>query len=131
MISTKGRYALRMLLDLAEQDPEKLIPLKDIAARQAISEQYLQHIAKVLVTNGFVSGTSGKGGGYKLTRKPEEYNVGEVLTLMEGTLATVACTAPGADECPRNSFCKTLPMWKEFDSLVHDFFFGRTLADLM
>lgn len=131
MISTKGRYALRVLLDLAEQDPERLVPLKEIAGRQELSEQYLQQIAKVLVENGLLNGVSGKGGGYRLTRRPEDYNIGEVLTLMEGTLASVACLSQNAKECSRRSHCKTLPMWEEFDALTHDFFYSRTLADLL
>ena len=131
MISTKGRYALRVLLDIAEQDPERYVPLKETANRQELSEQYLQQIAKVLVEKGFLTGISGKGGGYKLTRRPDKYNVGEVLTAMEGTLASVACLAPDAKKCKRNSFCKTLPMWREFDALVHDFFYQKTLADLL
>lgn len=131
LISTKGRYALRVLLDLAEQDPERYVPLKETAERQDLSEQYLQQITKVLVEQGLLEGISGKGGGYKLTRGPEGYNVGEILTLMEGTLASVACLAPNAKPCPRDQICRTLPMWQEFDALVHDFFYGKTLADLM
>lgn len=131
MISTKGRYALRILLDLAEQDPERFTPLKEIATRQELSEQYLQQITKVLVEHQLLDGLSGKGGGYKLTRRPEDYNIGEILTLMEGTLASVACLAPNAKKCSRESICKTLPMWKEFNELVHDFFYRKTLADLL
>ena len=131
MISTKGRYALRVLLDIAEQGPERHVPLKEVAERQELSEQYLQQIVKTLVENGLLAGVSGKGGGYKLTRRPEDYNIGEILTIMEGTLAPVACLISGAEECPRRSFCKTLPMWEEFDSLVRDFFYAKTLADLI
>lgn len=131
MISTKGRYALRVLLDIAEQDQDRFVPLKETAKRQELSEQYLQQIVKTLVAHGMLRGSSGKGGGYKLTRSPKEYNIGEILTIMEGTLASVACLTPGAGKCSRSSHCKTLPMWKEFDRMVHDFFYDKTLADLM
>lgn len=131
MISTKGRYALRVMLDLAEQDSEKYIPLKEIADRQEISEKYLEIILKTLVKEKLLKGLRGKGGGYKLTRSPEEYSVGEILELSEGTLSSVACLAPDADECPRCGQCNTLPMWKQFDSMVHDFFYSRTLSDIL
>ena len=94
MISTKGRYALRVLIDLAEQDTTTYVPLKEIAKRQGISEKYLQQIVKILVGKGLLTGISGKGGGYRLTASPEEYNVGEILELMEGSLTPVACLAP-------------------------------------
>lgn len=131
MISTKGRYALRVMLDLSEHEEDGYIPLKDIAARQMISEKYLESILKAFVKEKMIKGLRGKGGGYRLTRKPEEYNVGEILTLAEGTLASVACLAGDAEECPRANHCKTLPMWKEFDRLVHDYFYGITLKDLL
>lgn len=130
MISTKGRYALRVMIDLAEHDTEDYIPLSAIAARQEISAKYLQQIVKTLVEKGLLSGVSGKGGGYKLTRKPEDYIVGEILELMEGSLSAVACLAPNARECSRCGKCKTLPMWRQFDRMVHDFFFHITIADL-
>ena len=123
MISTKGRYALRVLIDLAEQDSTTYVPLKEIAKRQGISEKYLQQIVKILV--------GGKGGGYRLTASPEEYNVGEILELMECSLTPVACLAPDTNTCSRSSHCKTLPMWKKFDNLVHDYFFHITIADLV
>ena len=131
MISTKGRYALRVMIDLAEHENEGCIPLKDVAERQQISKKYLEIIVRELVSGGLVAGVSGKGGGYKLCRAPEEYTVGEILELTEGTLATVACLAPGAEDCPRQAHCRTLPMWRRFDAMVHDFFFGMTLRDLM
>lgn len=112
MISTKGRYALRVLIDLAEQDTTTYVPLKEIAKRQGISEKYLQQIVKILVGKGLLTGISGKGGGYRLTASPEEYNVGEILELMEGSLTPVACLAPDTKTCSRSSHCKTLPMWK-------------------
>ena len=101
MISTKGRYALRVMIDLAEHSEEGRIPLKDIAQRQMISKKYLEIIVKDLVTSGLISGASGKGGGYSLLRKPEEYSVGEILESSEVSLATVACLADGAAPCPR------------------------------
>lgn len=130
MISTKGRYALRVMIDIAEHADEGNIPLKDIADRQAISKKYLEIIVRELVSGGLVTGTSGKGGGYQLSRKPEEYTVHEILERMEGTLAPVACLECNAEPCPRASVCKTLPMWKEFDTLIRSFLENKTLADL-
>ncbi len=131
MISTKGRYALRVLIDLAEHRGEKPVPLKDVADRQEISKKYLEIIVKELVAGGFVSGVSGKGGGYRLTRDPLDYTVGEVLETMEGSLSVVSCLGQDPIDCPRKAICKTLPMWKEFDQMVHDFFYSRTLEDLV
>ncbi len=131
MISTKGRYAIRVMVDISEQQDDGYVPLKDVAERQGISKKYLEIIAKDLVQGGFLTGVSGRGGGYKLCRKPEEYSVGEILEFMEGSLATVACLAKDAEPCPRASICETLPMWTEFDEMSHDFFYGRTIADLM
>ena len=131
MISTRGRYALRVMVDLAEQHAEDYVPLGEIAARQDISIKYLEIILKTLVQNGLLKGHRGKGGGYKLTRRPEEYSVGEILELTEGTVSMVACLSPGAEACPRSENCRTLPMWRRFDRMVHDFFFGMTLKDLM
>ncbi len=130
MISTKGRYALRVLIDLADQCSDDYVPLKEIAERQEISKKYLEIIVKELVRGGYLTGARGKGGGYKLCRKPEEYNVGEVLEFMEGSLAPVACLTENAPPCPRAGFCKTLPMWREYDEKMRDFFYGRTIADL-
>jgi Rrf2 family protein len=131
MISTRGRYALRVLLDLAENNTGSYIPLKDIAARQEISKKYLEIIVKDMVNAGLIVGASGKGGGYMLKREPEAYNVGEILELMEGTLSPVACLADKNYQCSRCSICKTLPMWEEYDSLVRGFFYGKKLTDLL
>ena len=131
MISTKGRYALRFMLDLAEQKTDACVPLKDIAERQGISKKYLEIIAKDLVLRGFLKGSSGKGGGYRLCRKPEEYTVGEILEATEGPFSTVACLADGAVTCPRASICKTLPLWEEYDRITHDFFYSKKLIDLL
>lgn len=131
MISTKGRYAIRVMLDLAEHDQGHYIPLKDIAARQEISKKYLEIIGREMVAGGLITGTSGKGGGYRLCRKPEEYTLDEILVLMEGTLSPVACLAEETNHCPRKSACQTLPLWTEYDNLVHDFFRSRKLSDLI
>ena len=131
MVSTKGRYAIRFMIDLAEQMEGVPVPLDDVARRQEISKKYLEIIVRLLVAGKLVKGTSGKGGGYRLLRKPEEYTVGEILMITEGTLAPVACLEEDADLCPRRGFCKTLPMWKKYDRMVHDFFYGITIADLV
>jgi len=131
MISTKGRYAVRFMIDLSEQPGGIPVSLDDTASRQGISKKYLESVVKLLVNGKLVKGISGKGGGYLLLRRPEEYTVYEILKITEGTLATVACLDEGADNCPRKDFCKTLPMWKKFDSIVHDFYYQITLADLI
>ena len=131
MISTRGRYAIRVMIDLAEHDNGSYIPLKDIAARQEISKKYLEIIVKDMVAGRLLIGASGKGGGYKLCRKPEEYPVGEIIELMEGSLASVACLEKGAQSCPRAAACETLPLWAEYDKLTHDFFYGKRLSDLV
>jgi len=130
MISTKGRYALRVMVDLAQQDRDGYIPLGEIASRQEISEKYLEIILKILVKEKLLKGLRGKGGGYRLTRSPSEYTVWEILTLTEGTLATVACLAPNAEDCARSPKCRTLPMWKGFDKMVYEYFSHITLEDL-
>ena len=131
MISTRGRYALRVMIDLAENETGSYIPLKDIAARQEISKKYLEIIVKDMVTGGLLKGASGKGGGYKLCRKPEDYSIGEILELMEGSLSPVVCLADKNYECSRKDFCQTLPLWAEYDKMVHDFFYGKKLTDLL
>ncbi|MBQ3791369.1 MAG: Rrf2 family transcriptional regulator [Lachnospiraceae bacterium] len=131
MYSTRGRYAIRVMIDLAQNDNGSYIPLKDVAERQQLSRKYLEIIARDLVAGGLITGTSGKHGGYRLSRKPEEYTIGEILTLMEGTLSSVACLADSSYECSRKGICETLPMWEEFDQLVHDFFYGKRLTDLL
>lgn len=131
MISTKGRYAIRFLLDLAEQPANQPVPLDEIANRQDISKKYLESVVKILVTAKMVKGTSGKGGGYLLLRKPEEYTIGEILRTTEVSLASVACLMDNAEPCPRVNNCRTLPMWRKFDSMVNDYFDGITIADLI
>lgn len=131
MISTKGRYALRVMIDLAEHDTRQYIPLKEIAKRQEISEKYLEIILKTLVKENLLEGLRGKGGGYRLTRAPEDYTAGEILKLAEGTLVPVACLDESAKTCARRKACRTLPMWEKYYSLIKDYFYGITLADLM
>ena len=131
MVSTKGRYALRVMIDLAEHQAEGYIPLKAIARRQDISEKYLESILKSLVQSQFLTGVRGKGGGYRLTRPPEQYTVGSILRLTEGSLAPVACLEQEHVDCPRMATCRTLPMWRKLNTMIQDFFDGITLADLM
>ena len=131
MISTRGRYALRVLVDLAEQGTDDFVPLNEIAERQGISVKYLEIILKTLVQNDLLKGHRGKGGGYKLTRSPEEYRVGDILRLTEGDLAPVACLACGAQPCEQEEVCRTHPMWSNLYRLINDFFDGITLAELM
>ena len=130
MISTKGRYALRVMLDLAENQRDSYIPLKDIAKRQEISEKYLETILPALIKNNYLEGLRGKGGGYKLSRAPETYTIGSILKLLEGSMAPVACLEGEKNHCGRAAECKTLPMWEGLYKLIDDYFEGITLADL-
>ena len=131
MFSTKGRYALRVMIDLAQQKSDEYIPLKDIAERQNISKKYLEIIAKEMVKGGLITGASGKHGGYKLCKEPSAYSVGEIIELMEGPFAPVACLQDENYDCARADKCKTLPMWKEFYELERNFFYGKKLSDLL
>lgn len=131
MVSTRGRYALRVLVDLAEHRNDAYTPMKDVAERQGLSLKYLEKIMPVLTKNGMVEGIHGKGGGYRLTREPEDYVIGELLRLTEGDLAPVACLECGAVPCSRAGDCRTLPMWSEFNELVNNYFDNITLADLL
>ena len=130
-ISTKGRYAIRVMLDLAKQGSEEYIPLLDIAKRQDISEKYLESIVAVLSKNDFLKSLRGKGGGYKLMKRPEEYTIGSILKLMEGSLAPVACLEKKPNRCERAAECATLKMWEGMEKMIEDYFEGITLADLM
>ena len=114
MISTKGRYALRVMIDIAEHQHDGYIPLKEIAARQEISEKYLEAIVAALSKNGFVRAQRGKGGGYKLIKAPADYSIGSILKVTEGSLAPVACLEGEVNTCERVDTCKTLKMWKDF-----------------
>ena len=132
MISTRGRYALRVMLDLAAHDADGYIPLKEIAHRQDISEKYLEIVLKVLVRNNLLTGLRGKGGGYKLTKSPDQYTVGSILRLTEGSLAPVSCLeSPDALSCERMDCCRTLPMWRGLDHLINNYLDNITLADLI
>ncbi len=131
MISTRGRYALRVMIDLAEQKTDSYVPLKEIAARQEISEKYLESILKLLVKGKVLTGLRGKGGGYRLNKAPEEYTITSILELTEETLAPVSCLQKDAEPCQRAHACRTLGMWKGLDQLVRDYFDHITLADLL
>ena len=131
MISTKGRYALRVMVDIAENQRDGYIPLKEIAYRQDISEKYLEAIVKGLVKERYLTGLRGKSGGYRLTRAPEDYTVGAILRITEGSLAPVACLEQNPVECRRMAECRTLPMWRKLNTMINDYFDGITLADLV
>ena len=131
MISSKGRYALRVMIDLAEHAEEGYIPLQTIAARQGISEKYLESILAVLSKAKLLDAVRGKGGGYRLNRPPEEYTIGSILKLTEGSLSAVSCTSMGASACSRTECCQAKPMWDKLDRMIDGFFEGITLADLL
>lgn len=131
MISTRGRYALRVMIDLAENCDRGYIPMKDVAAHQEISLKYIEKIMPVLVQNDLVEGVHGKGGGYRLTKQPKEYRVGDILRLTEGDLAPVACLECGAEPCHKTAECRTLPMWHQFHEMINQYFDNITIADLM
>lgn len=131
MISTKGRYALRVLIDLAEHQSSGFIPLKEIAERQDISEKYLEIVLKSLVKANVLTGLRGKGGGYRLTKSPDQYTVGEILRLTEDSLAPVSCLSQGAAPCPKMAECRTLPLWSGLNKVINQYLDSYTLADLM
>lgn len=131
MISTKGRYALRFLADLARHQEAGYVALRDVARRQEISEKYLEIVVKELVKGGFLTALRGKGGGYRLARPMEEIRVKEVLERMEGPLAPVACLEPGRGDCPRKADCPTLPLWQGLDRVIGEYLDRFTLADLI
>lgn len=130
-ISTRGRYAIRVMLDLAEHNTGEYIPLMDIAKRQEISEKYLESIVASLSKSGLVHSLRGKGGGYQLAKAPEEYSIGSILRITEGSLAPVSCLENYPNQCGRVSMCKTIKMWEGLYKLIDDYFNGITLADLM
>ena len=131
IVSTKGRYALRVMIDLAEHQSEKYVPLKEVAARQEISEKYLENILKVLVQNGFLEGLRGKGGGYRLCKSPDQFTAGYILRLMEGSLAPVSCLDSGSAPCERASECRTLSLWAGLNEVINKYLDQYTLADLL
>ena len=131
IVSTRGRYALRVLVEMAEHSPDERIPLKEISERQEISQKYMESIMTLLSKNGFVDAIHGKGGGYMLNRKPEEYRVGDILRLTEGTLAPVACLESGDPKCEKKKNCRTVNMWRKLDDLIETYLDSVTIADLM
>ncbi|MDO4493686.1 MAG: Rrf2 family transcriptional regulator [Clostridia bacterium] len=131
LISTKGRYALRVMIDLAEHQTEGFVPLKTIAERQEISDKYLESIIKLLVKAKLLSGLRGKGGGYKLTKAPEQYTVGNILRVTEESLASVSCLDAGNETCPRAARCRTLSVWQGLDKVINEYLDSITLSELM
>ena len=130
-ITTKGRYAVRVMIDLAENAGSAVVPLRGISERQEVSLKYIEKIVPLLTKAGFLEGVHGKGGGYRLCRAPENITVGEVLRVTEGELAPVSCLECGAKPCSRAAYCKTLPMWKEYNRLTNEYFDHISLADLL
>ena len=130
IVSTRGRYALRVMIDLTEHNDGGYVPLNDIAKRQGISEKYLESVVAALVKAGLLEGLRGKKGGYRLTKRPEEYTVGSVLRLTEKSLAPVACLDCEENTCERRDTCKTLPLWKKLDALLEGFFDGINFKEL-
>lgn len=131
MISTRGRYALRVMIDIAEHSGGDFVPMKEVAARQEISLKYIERIMPLLTKENLVEGQHGKGGGYRLCRPPEDYSVGEILRATEGGLAPVACLECGTKPCSRAAECRTLPMWQKYYAMTNEFFDGISVADLM
>ena len=131
IVSTKGRYALRVMVYLAQHQDGEYVPLKEIAESEGISQKYLESIMTVLSKADFLDALHGKGGGYRLNRQPQYYTIGAILKLTEGSLAAVSCTAQGPAACARTECCQTKPMWDKLDKMIDDFFEGITLADLL
>ncbi len=131
IVSTKGRYALRVMVCLAQSPAEEYVPLKEIAENEQISQKYLESIMAVLSKAGFVDAVHGKGGGYRLNRPAAGYTIGSILKLTEGSLAAVSCTSQGPAACSRTQCCQTKPMWDKLDRMIDDFFEGITVADLL
>jgi len=129
-ISTKGRYALRMMLDLAVHDTGEYISLRDISSRQEITVKYLEQIVTALSRAGLVRSQRGNNGGYRLSRKPEEYTVGDILRVMEGSLEPVACLDDETNLCSRSATCPTLPFWRNFGKIINEYVDSCTLLDL-
>lgn len=130
LISTKGRYAVRVIYDLARNSKGEYIPLKDIAKRQGISQKYMEGIMTLLSKNNYVEAVHGKGGGYRLNRPVDQYKIGDILRLTEGTLAPVSCLEEGAPLCERRDICPTLGMWTKLNKLISDYLDNISIADL-
>lgn len=131
LVSTRGRYALRIMMELAKYDRNRYIPLPLIAENQEVSEKYLESIISVLSKAGLVDGLRGKGGGYRLNRPAADYSVGQILRLTEGSLAPVTCLEGDENTCPRAGHCTTLPMWEKLDTIINDYLDSVSLADLL
>ena len=131
IVSTKGRYALRVMVHFAQRGGDEYIPLKEIAEAEGISQKYLETIMATLSKADFVDAVHGKGGGYRLNRTPEQYTIGSILKLTEGSLAAVSCTSQGAAAYSRTECCQAKPMWDKLDKMIDDFFEGITIADLL
>lgn len=131
MISTRGRYALRVMIDLAENYGAGYIPMKSVAERQNISLKYLERILPGLTKNKLIEGVQGKGGGYKLSADPKDIRVGDILRLAEGDLSPVECHGCEAEGCEHSDSCKTYPLWSGFYKITNDYFNSVTLADLL
>lgn len=131
MISTRGRYALRVMIDLAQNQEDGYVPMKDVALRQKLSLKYLEQILPPLKQAGLVVGIQGKGGGYRLTREPKEYSIGEILRVTEKELAPVSCLAEGAEECNLRTSCKTIRFWEGLNDVINEYMDSQTLADLL
>lgn len=131
LISSKGRYTLYVLIDLAKHEADGYVPLKEIAERQNISKKYMENILKSLVDKKLLVGVKGKGGGYKLTRPADKYSLGEILRLAEGDISSVSCTSKSHEGCERISSCPTHPVWKKLDTLINDYLDSVTLQDLL
>ena len=131
LISTKGRYALRIMIDLAEHQTDAFISLRGIAQRQEISEKYLESIIRMLVKARVVESLRGKGGGYRLKKDPDQYTVGSIMRLTEESLAPVSCLEANAESCPRAGSCRTLALWQGLDKVIYEYLESVTIADLM
>ncbi len=131
MISTRGRYALRVMIDIASNQRDGYVPMKDVAARQGLSLKYLEQIIPPLKDHGLIKGIQGKGGGYRLTKNPSEYNIGEILRLTEKDLAPVSCLAEGAPECERRQGCKTIKLWEGLEKVTNEYLDSKTLDELL
>ena len=131
LISTRGRYALRVIIELCAHERGEFVPLSLIAENQEISLKYLESIAAMLVKAHFIEGLRGKNGGYRLTKAPAEYSVGEILKLTEGTLAPVNCLDEATPSCSRKATCKTLPMWEKLDTIISNYLYSVKISDLI
>ena len=131
MISTRGRYALRVMIDIASNQGDGYVPMKDVAARQGLSLKYLEQIIPPLKDYGLIKGIQGKGGGYRLTKNPSEYNIGEILRLTEKDMAPVSCLAEGAPECERRRGCKTVKLWEGLEKVTNEYLDSKTLDELL